>query len=139
MKRTRRLHTNLAILGLRLWVGLHLTFAHGLPALKDTDTFLSNEVLERFALPELSGWAGMLSALVGGLLLSFGLLTRTAAVFLLITLIGTAWIALDGSASIERELALTYAACLVVVLVHGPGALSVDEMLERKRRSRSPW
>lgn len=139
MKRTRRLHTNLAVLGLRLWVGLHLALAHGLPRLKDPDTFLSAEELERFPWSETLGWVALISLFAGGLLLSIGLLTRAAAVVLLVTLLAVAWVALAGSPGLERELALTYAVCLAVVLVHGPGSLSVDEMLDRRRRSRSPW
>jgi len=139
LKRAQRLRTDLAVCGLRLWVGLNLALGHGLPKLQDQDTFLTDERLRELPWSETLGWASMLSLFGGGLLLAVGLLTRTAAGFLLATLLGAALIALQDAPFVERELALTYAVALLVLLVHGPGTLSVDQTIEKRRRSRSPW
>ena len=127
------------MLGLRLWVGLNLALVHGLTKLRDPDSFIAGELVAKFPAPEFSGWFAILAEFAGGILLTLGLLTRTAAGVLLATMLGAAVVALQGAPWTQRELALTYAVCLLVLLVHGPGALSVDEVIQKQRRRRSPW
>jgi len=131
--------TEFAVLLLRLWLGLNLAFAHGLDKFRDPDTFLAGGLVQRFPWPDTLGWVAILSEFVGGLLLTFGLLTRTAASFLLATMLGAALVALAGEPWGQRELAFGYALGLVLLLLLGPGALSLDGAIEKRRRSRSPW
>lgn len=139
MKRSSRLRTEFAVFCLRLWVGLNFAFGHGLAKLQDPDSFLASELVAKFPSPDLMGWIAIIAEFAGGLLLTIGCFTRTAAGVLLATMLGAALIALQGAPWGERELSLTYAVGLLVLMLHGPGALSVDEMIEKARRRRSPW
>lgn len=128
-----------AALLLRLWLGLNLALAHGLPKLSDTQAFLSSETLQSFPLPVLSGWFAMLAEGLGGALLALGLFTRPAAAAVAATMLGAGLVAHAGDPWVAREFALTYAVVALYFLVLGGGVLSADERLRKKRRSRSPW
>jgi len=82
--------TQVGVLVLRLWVGLNFALAHGLGKARDPEAFLASEAVRAFPLPEVLGWAAILSELGGGALLALGLLTRVSAAFLLATMLGAA-------------------------------------------------
>ena len=128
-----------AVVLLRVWIGLDLFFAHGLPRARDTDDFLESEELASFPSSELFGWAALLSLLVGGALLALGLFTRTAASVLLLTMLAAAFMVHGPDPWAEKELALTYAVALLFFVAWGAGDASVDAELQRRKRKRSPW
>jgi putative oxidoreductase len=127
------------VLVLRLWVGLNFVFSHGLAKARDPELFLSGEGVQAFPMPELLGWVAIASELGGGALLALGLFTRTSAAFLLLTMLGAAFVVHGGDPWIKQEFALTYAVLLFFLLMHGPGDPSLDGWLARRRRRRSPW
>ncbi len=131
--------TGFGVFVLRLWMGLNFALSHGLSKARDPAVFLESGVLERFPLPELLGWATIAAELGGGALLTLGLFTRTSAVFLTVTMLGAAFVALGEEPWATRELALTYGAIALFFVLHGPGGFSLDHWLERRRRKRSPW
>ena len=131
--------SQLAILLLRLWVGLNFVFVHGMPKVSDAEAFLSSEAVQDFPLPRVLGWFAILSELVGGLMITLGLYTRVAAAALLATMLGAAFVVHGGDPWASKELALGYAVLAVFFLAHGGGVMSIDGALDRRSRSKSPW
>jgi putative oxidoreductase len=131
--------TQLALLALRLWIGLNFVFAHGWGKISDPRAFLDNAALEQFPLPTVSGWIAILGEFVGGILLTLGLLTRVAAAWVLLVMLGAALVVHSGDPWQQKELALTYAAIALVFLAHGGGPFSIDAWLARKRKRHNPW
>ena len=120
-----------ALLLLRGCFGLALAFAHGYAKLTHPGRFL-NALAERgVPLPALFGWGAIASEFLGGLLLALGLLTRPAAVLVLVTLTVAALFAHANEPFAERELALAYAVVALAVLIAGPGRFSLDKRLLR--------
>jgi putative oxidoreductase len=84
----------------------------------------------------------------GGLLLVVGLLTRLTALLLSSTMIGalltadrelfTQALAGSGEAGLTDVTPFVYLLLLVWLVVHGPGALSLDRLLARWARPREP-
>jgi len=128
-----------ATLLLRLWVGLHLALAHGLPKAADPQAFLSG-LAQRFPLPTAMGWFAILAELGGGLCLALGLRTRVAAAVIVPVLLGAAFVVhADDPWAGHKEFPLTYAVVALFFVAQGGGPLSLDARLARKRRSRGPW
>lgn len=121
--------TSLGLLVLRLWLGLAMCLIHGLDKFQHF-----GEMSAKFPDPLGIGHSASLALVVfaevlGALLLSFGLLTRFAALTLVIDL-GVAFLmvhktALSGEHS--GELAFIYLAGYVALLLAGGGKFSVDK------------
>jgi putative oxidoreductase len=62
-----------ALLLLRLWLGLNLALAHGVPKLADPQAFLASEGVLRFPLSTAAGWFAITAELAGGVCLALGL------------------------------------------------------------------
>jgi putative oxidoreductase len=118
---------------LRAGFGLTLAFGHGLGKLSNPQKFLASVTRHGFPLPEVMAPIAMLSEFVGGLLIAIGLATRPAALFVLGTMLGAAFVAHGGDPFSKKESALAYALAAVVVLVAGPGRYSLDARLEKRR------
>lgn len=87
-------------------------------------------------LPELTAWVVTLLEFAGGIMLVAGLLTRVVALLLGLEMIGTTWLVkLDvgliagqgGGAGAEIDIALW--ACMVALLLLGPGVLALDSLI----------
>lgn len=130
----RLLLTDVGLLVLRLFVGLAMAFAHGLAKFSELSTGVFQEQVAAlgFPLPGFFAWAAALSEFVGGLLLAAGLLTRSAAFFLLCTMLVAAFIESAGTAFGERELALLFGAVAMLFLLAGGGRFSLDTLLRRR-------
>jgi putative oxidoreductase len=128
-----------AVVLLRVWIGLHLFFVHGMARARDMDDFLESGELASFPNPELFGWAAVLSLLVGGALLALGAFTRTVASVLLATMLAAAFVTHGPEPWAAKELALTYSVVLVFFVAWGAGDASVDAELARRKKKRSPW
>lgn len=124
---------DLGLLLLRLFAGLALAFAHGKGKLPPSARFLAGVEEMGFPLPVLFGWAAGLSEFVGGILIAVGLLTRPAAFFVAVTMAVAAFIRQAGDPFGERELALLYGACAVMLLLAGAGRYSADARLRGRR------
>lgn len=124
---------DLGLLLLRVGFGLTLAFGHGLGKLTNPQKFLGSVTRHGFPLPEVMAPIASLSELVGGILLAIGLATRPAAVFVIGTMLGAAFVVHGGDPFSKKESALAYALAAVVILVSGPGRYSVDARLENRR------
>ena len=123
--------TSLGLLLLRLWLGLAMFFNHGLDKLANFTDHAA-----KFPDPLGIGHAPSLALVTfaetaGAALLALGLLTRFAALTLVIDL-GVAFVmvhktALSGQGS--GELAFVYLAGYVALLIAGGGKISVDKAL----------
>jgi putative oxidoreductase len=126
-----------APLVVRVLAGL-IMVAHGWQKLQGgPDNF--GQVLAQLGvpLPELMGYVVTFVELIGGILLIVGLFSRVAALLLTINLVGAILLVkvnigllspADGS-GVGAELDLALIAGFLVVLLAGPGSLSVDQML----------
>ena len=133
LKPSVRGKSDAGLLLLRLAVGLTLAFNHGLPKLLSLEKFVRNVTKHGFPVPELLAPLAMLSELAGGLLIALGLLTRAASLFVLATMLGAALVVHRADPFSKKELALAYALVAVVLLVAGPGRLSLDARLSKGR------
>jgi len=120
--------TSLGLLTLRLWLGLAMFFNHGLDKL----THFS-DMASKFPDPLGIGQTPSLALVVfaetvGALLLTFGFLTRFAALTLVID-IGVAFLMVHKAVSGAGELAFIYSAGYVTLLIAGGGRFSVDKAL----------
>jgi putative oxidoreductase len=128
--------TSLGLLVLRLWLGLTMFFNHGVDKLNHFSVMSS-----KFPDP-LGMGPGPSLALVtfaetaGALLLALGLLTRFAALTLVIDL-GVAFIMVHKSVTGMGELAFIYSAGYVALLLAGGGRFSIDQALFGK--SKTGW
>ena len=118
------------LLVLRLWFGLAMFFDHGVAKL----THFS-QVAPHF--PDLIGIGPAASLALATfaeffatLLLAIGLVTRFAALALVVNMSVAFFLAMKASLSqANGELAFLYLAAYVVLLITGPGKLSVDGAL----------
>lgn len=122
---------SLALLILRLWVGLTMLINHGVGKLKDFG-HLSGDFPDPFHV----GHPGSLvlvvfAEVVASLLLVMGLTTRFAALVLVINMAVAFFTAHKGSLSGSHsgELAFIYLATYVTLLFAGPGRMSMDKSL----------
>jgi putative oxidoreductase len=129
-----------ATLLVRLWIGLNLAIAHGVPKLSDPQPFLASECVQRFPLPTLAGWFAIAAQLAGGVCLALGFRTRIAAAAVLATMLAGALVVHGADGWSSKELQLVYAVVALWFVVLGGGPLSLDARLERRRRrGPSPW
>lgn len=115
-----------------------MALAHGLGKLPPSESFLAGVVEMGFPAAPAFAWAAGLSETIGGLLLAIGLLTRPAAFFVLLTMMVAAFVRQAGDPFLERELALLYGFVALLFLLGGPGRLSVDSGLQRRKRRSAP-
>ena len=129
------------LLLVRLWLGLNLALAHGVPKLADPQAFLATEGVQRFPVAAAAGWFAIAAELAGGVCLALGLRTRLAAGALMVTMLAGALVVHAGDAWVgDRELQLTFAVIALLFAVLGGGPLSLDARLaRRRRRGPSPW
>jgi putative oxidoreductase len=132
-------NANAGLLVLRLWLGLTIAGLHGWSKLTSFSAMAG-----KFPDPIGVGAQGSLSLaifaeLVCGLLLAMGLVTRLAALVLIVDL-SVAFVlvhklSLAGPRS--GELAFIYLAGFVALLIAGPGRFSLDAKLTGKRGTKS--
>jgi putative oxidoreductase len=146
---------NVALLILRL-AGLGLALGHGWAKVQALASGGGERLVEAvaglgFPLPGLFAWAAALAEFAGGLCVALGLGTRVAAAFAGFTMAVAASLrhhahlrllmALglrEGSAETLKawgspELALAYLLCFTALVLAGPGTLSLDALLGRRR------
>jgi putative oxidoreductase len=126
-------NVDLGLLLLRAGFGLTLAFGHGLGKLTNPQKFLGSVTRHGFPLPEVMAPIAALSEFVGGILVAIGLATRPAALFVIGTMLGAAFVVHGGDPFSKKESALAYALVAFVILVAGPGRYSLDARLEKRR------
>lgn len=120
---------DLGLLILRLWFGLEMTFAHGLPKLMK---ILNGDMT--FADPlgigmGLSLVLATFGEFVCGLLIAAGFFTRLSCIPYLITMLVAAFITHGGDPWGKMAYPLMYAVAAIVLLITGPGRYSLDHRL----------
>lgn len=123
--------TDVGLLLLRLWFGSVLALSHGYGKILDPGRVVRSVEKAGFPLPEVLGPFAALSEFVGGLFLAIGLFTRPAALSVLGTMLGAAFVVHAGDPFSKKEFALAYAVAALAVLVAGPGKYSVDARRKR--------
>jgi putative oxidoreductase len=135
MNRLSPILQEVAVLVLRLWVGLALFFAHGKGKLEDPSDFVHGDFIqEHFPLPTILGWAAVLAESIGALLLAAGLMTRLCAFGIVGTMTGAAFVAHADDPFGHKEKALMYAFIALFFLLYGGGRWSVDRAITHYRR-----
>ncbi|HWA09075.1 MAG TPA: DoxX family protein [Opitutaceae bacterium] len=119
---------NLALLVLRLWLGLTMVIVHGWPKLTGFSSMASGFFDPLGIGSRLSLGLSTFAELVCAALVAIGLAARFAAAVLVVNL-GVAFLlvhklALTGAMS--GEIAFVYLAGFVAILVAGPGRYAVD-------------
>lgn len=121
--------SNLSLLGLRVFAGLAMAFAHGLGKVPPSDRFIGAVENLGFPAPALFAWAAGLSELIGALLLVIGLATRPAALTLMFTMLVAAFGAHASDPFAKKEMALLYFFIFTVFFAQGGGKYSVDSKI----------
>lgn len=124
---------DVGLLLLRVFAGLALALAHGWGKLPPSERFMAGVAEMGFPFAPVFAWAAGLSETVGGLLIALGLLTRPAAALVLVTMVVAAFVRQAGDPFLERELALLYGFVAMQFLLSGPGRLSLDALVRRRR------
>jgi putative oxidoreductase len=121
------------LLLLRVWLGA-MMIVHGQgKVLGDNAKFMAGVAELGFPVPEFFGWAAALSEFVGGILLVLGFGTRITSIMVAITMAVAAFMGHAGDPFRVRELALTYLVLAIVVCLLGPGRVSIDAAIGRRR------
>lgn len=131
MESFTNLKINLGLLGLRVFFGLSMAFAHGLGKIPPSQRFVEKIGSMGLPLPEIMAWAASLSEFVGGILIAIGLLTRFSAISLAITMFVAAFVAHGADPYTKKELALCFLTVSVFFAAVGPGKFSVDNILNK--------
>jgi putative oxidoreductase len=130
--------TSLGLLALRLWLGLAMFFNHGLDKLSHFDQY-ATKFPDPLGIGVTAGLALVTFAeTAGALLLAIGLLTRFAAITLVIDL-GVAVFMVHKAAHGPGELAFIYLAGFVALLIAGGGRFSFDKILFGKGGAGKPF
>lgn len=129
--RSTSLKLDLALLVVRLWVGIPMAAIWGAAKLPPAPGFVTNVGNLGFPLPTFFAWCAALSEVVGGGLLVLGVMTRPAAFFLGFTMFVASFLqkANEGFWEPSRLNPTHYLVFCVVLLLAGAGRLSVDQVL----------
>ena len=123
---------NIAMLFLRISFGVILMVAHGFDKLRHFDQYQT----AFYHFMGMSSKASLILALFAevfcSLLVVLGLFTRWACIPLVITMLVAIYGADAGKDLFESELAIGYLTAFVILMLCGPGEISVDGMINRK-------
>lgn len=127
---------DLALLLLRLFVGLTMAFGHGLSKLPPPEQLVQGVTAMGFPAPTLFAWCAALAEFVGGILIAVGLLTRPAALSLAFTMFIAFFVVHGADAFNVKELSFLYMGASLVIMLIGAGKLSLDHVLFKKCKSK---
>ena len=124
---------DISLLILRLWFGLEMAIAHGLPKL--------NKVLAAdYGFPDPLGigsapslFLATFGELVCGVTIALGLFTRLSSIPYLFTMFIAAFVVHWGDGWGKMASPLMYFVPVLVLLISGPGKYSIDAWLDRKK------
>lgn len=126
------------LLAVRVFIGFAM-LSHGFPKLQ---MLLAGGKIDFFDFmglgPQISLILTVFAEFVCSILIILGLFTRVSLGFLIFTMIIAAF-AVHGADPFEkREMALVYLSVYLLLMVIGAGKVSVDHMIERRKRA-SDW
>ena len=118
----------------RLFFGLSMTFAHGLKKLPPSDGWINFVGELGFPSPLFFAWCAGLTKFIGGLLVAVGFCTRGAATLLTLTMWVAVFLGHAGDPFKKMELGLCYGTVYLLLIVLGPGRLSIDRVWSSRKR-----
>ncbi len=129
---------DIILLAVRVFVGFAM-LSHGFPKLQ---TLLEGGKIEFFDFmgmgPQISLILTVFAEFVCSILLILGLFTRISLGFLIFTMVIAAFVVHGADPFEKREMSLVYLSVYLLLMVIGAGKVSVDHMIERRRRA-SEW
>ena len=123
---------NIAMLLLRISFGLILMLKHGFDKVREFDT-LQHTFYSFIGLgPKASLILALFAEIFCSLLVVLGLFTRLACIPLIITFLVIIFGHDAGKDFMDSEMAIAYLSAFVVLMLCGPGEVSVDGMINKK-------
>jgi putative oxidoreductase len=116
---------------LRVTAGLAIALAHGMSKVPPSEQFTGYVSSLGIPAPGIAVWLAMLAEFGGGILLAIGLLTRPAALLLVIHFAIVVLVAHAGQGFGDRELPLLFGVIALQFLLTGPGRYSADAAITR--------
>lgn len=118
---------------LRVFAGLALAFAHGLGKLPPSEGFISMVGGLGFPGSPFFAWMSGLAEFGGGVLLALGLLTRPAALLIVLNMTTAILLAHAGDPFGDRERALLFGFIALFFLCAGAGRYALDALIRDRR------
>ncbi|MDR2235755.1 MAG: DoxX family protein [Chryseobacterium sp.] len=129
---------DLVLLVVRVFIGFAM-LSHGFPKLQ---MLIGGEKIEFFNFiglgPQISLILTVFAEFVCSILLILGLFTRVSLGFLIFTMIMAAFVVHGADPFEKREMSLIYLSVYLLLMVFGAGKVSVDHMIEKRKRA-SDW
>lgn len=129
---------DIILLMVRVFIGFAM-LSHGFPKLQ---MLLEGGKIEFFDFlgmgPTLSLILTVFAEFVCSILLILGLFTRVALGFLIFTMIIAGFVVHGADPFEKREMSLIYLSAYLLLIAFGPGKISVDYMIEKRKRA-SDW
>ncbi|WP_185288189.1 DoxX family protein [Chryseobacterium lactis] len=129
---------DIIVLAVRVFIGFAM-LSHGFPKLQ---MLLAGGKIEFFDFmglgPQISLILTVFAEFVCSILLILGLFTRVSLGFLIFTMAMAAFVVHGSDAFDKREMSLIYLSVYLLLMVIGAGKVSVDHMIERRKRA-SDW
>ncbi|GEJ43763.1 MULTISPECIES: DoxX family protein [unclassified Chryseobacterium] len=129
---------DIILLAVRVFVGFAM-LSHGFPKLQ---MLLAGGKIEFFDFmglgPQISLILTVFAEFVCSILLILGLFTRVSLGFLIFTMIIAGFVVHGADPFEKREMSLIYLSVYLLLMVIGAGKISVDHMIERRKRA-SDW
>ncbi|AZA57518.1 DoxX family protein [Chryseobacterium shandongense] len=129
---------DIILLLVRVFIGFAM-LSHGFPKLQ---MLLEGGKIEFFDFlglgPTISLTLTVFAEFVCSILLILGLFTRVALGFLIFTMIIAGFVVHGADPFEKREMSLIYLSVYLVLMTFGPGNISVDYMIEKRKRA-SDW
>jgi putative oxidoreductase len=119
---------------LRIGAGFLLLYLHGLGKLPPQEGFVGRIGGMGFPAPLVFAWLAALAESAAAILIAIGLLTRPAALYVVVHFIVVVFVAHAGDTLAERELAIMFGLVAFAIAMIGPGRFSLDAMIARRRR-----
>lgn len=129
---------DIILLVVRVFIGFAM-LSHGFPKLQ---MLLEGGKIEFFDFlglgPTISLTLTVFAEFVCSILLILGLFTRVALGFLIFTMIIAGFVVHGADPFEKREMSLIYLSVYLLLMTFGPGNISIDYMIEKRKRA-SDW
>lgn len=129
---------DIILLIVRVFIGFTM-LSHGFPKLQMLLEGGKIEFYDFLGLgPQITLILTIIAEFVCSILLILGLFTRVALGFLIFTMVIAAFVVHGADPFEKRELAFIYLSVYLLLMAYGAGKISVDHMIEKRKRA-SDW